>query len=240
MSTILPDDLPTMGRETRRGLTPAEKFAQEMNAFAAMCVRIGVMASLLAPILIISMLVIDIPVRFFNELFSPLTGLKPTQWLTWGGIVVSLIPLVSILFARRYGGEETSRAIIAAWFVLALFILFELSLLSPIIEEGDFPSTRFMVALVASSMTGQLVTVSFYDVLRGGAPWWRAPLYAALAGFFVTILIYFPLAYWQTGLSWSLWLIGDMMVKTLFAVGFLPIYFVLRKRIKPRRGFGAV
>lgn len=229
---------PVEEREIRRGLTPAEKFAREMNQFGAMCVRIVVMSLILTPLLITSILTIDIPARFLNGLFLLLPGLRPVQWLTWGGVVMALVSLVAILFARKHGGQETSRAIILSWFIVAIFILLELSVLASVIEAGDFPSARFISALVASAMSGQLVSVAFYDVARGGGHWWRAPFFAAITGFFVTAVIYFPAAYWSASVPWGLWMVGDMMVKTIFAVLFLPIYAMMRKSLRPRGGYG--
>jgi len=231
---------PTDGREIRRSLTPAQKFSQEMQNFAGMSARVAGMAALLAPILIFSLLMLDLPVRLLNGVFSVMPGLTPTQWLTWGRVILALVPLVAILFARRYGGEETSRALVTAWFILALFVLFELSVLSSVIEDGDFPGSRYMIALVASAMTGQLVSVALYDVMRGSGQWWRVPFYASLAGYFVTILIYFPIAYWENKNPWGVWMVGDMMVKTMIATAFLPFYYILRKKLRPRGGYGAL
>jgi len=231
---------PVEEREIRRNMTPAEKLSREMQQFGAMCFRVGAMSLMLSPFLITALLTIDMPARFLNGLFSILPGLKPVQWMTWGGVLLAMVPLVSIFFARRYGGEETSRALIVSWFVLCVFVLFELSVLASIIEAGDFPSARFISAIVASAMSGQLVTIAFYDVARGGGRWWRAPFYAALVGFFVTAVIYFPVAYWNTGAPWAVWMIGDMMVKTLFAALFLPLYAMLRKKFRPRGGYGGL
>jgi len=229
---------PVEERQIRRQTTPAQRFALEMQNFASASLRISAMAAVLTFGLILSLLTVDIPARIFDRAFSIIPGIKPSLWLSWGSMFMALIPLMAILFARRRGGDEASRAIIFGWMLLALFILFELSVLAPIIEAGDFPGTRYIVALVASTMTGQLVAVSLYDVARGGGHWWRAPLYASLIGFIVTGLIYFPVAYWQSGIPWMQWAVADFMVKAIIALCFLPVYGMVRRAMRPLGGYG--
>ena len=223
---------------TRRRLTPAQRLAQDMQQFGSMGVRVALMAIALTIPLVIGILMVDMPARYLDSPFGLLPGLRPADWISSGHVVLAIVPLISLLFARRFGGSEVSYAIIAAWTVLAFFLLFELSILAAVIEEGDFPGVRFIVALVAGHMSGQLVSVGFYDIVRGGGRWWRAPFYSACVGYFVTSIIYFPVAYWHTNLPWGGWLVGNLLVMLVFSALLLPVYGLLRRRLRPRGGFG--
>lgn len=232
---------PPEHRERRaRSLTVREKFLQELRDGLINTGRTLTMAAVLTPLIIAAFLTLDIPVRVFDGLFSLILSAKPSVWMTWGHMFIAFALGVTILFTRRHGGDMASRAVMVAWILVAIAIVFELSVLAPVIERGDFPSARFAGAFVASAMLGQLFAAAFYDVARGGGAWWRAPFYSALLGFAVTTAIYFPTAYWHTSLPWAAWLVGDLMVKTLIALAFLPVYALLRRRLKPRGGYGGL
>lgn len=232
------DEIPHRDRDVRTQITPAQQFSQDLQKFISQVLRVCLATSVLTPLLIAGFLTLDMPVRFLNGLFSIFQGLRPSAWLTWGQIVMAFVPLIALLFTRKFGGQEASRAIMISWVILALFILFELSVLADVIEDGDFPSARYAMAFVGSAMTGQLVAVAFYDVARGGGAWWRAPFYAAMLGFVVTALIYFPAAYWNTNQPWAIWLVGDLMIRLVLATLFLPVYSFLRPYLIPRAGYG--
>ena len=195
------------------------------------------LAGLFLPIILVSFLTVDIPVKEIDHLFS--SGLlKPSNWFTKGGFAMALAPLAGILVARRYGGDEASRAITAAWGVAAITVVAELAYLAPILEDGDFPSSRFVVAFVASAMAGQFLAVTTYDVMRGGGTWWRAPFFAALIGYGAQAVIYYPSVYWGVGAPWPNWMVTDFAIKSIFAFLLLPVYWRLRRSLRPRGGFG--
>lgn len=229
---------PVQEREIRNRITPAQKLSAELHAFAVHLARIAGACAIIIPLLCLSFLTLDIPVRFFNQIFFFVPGLRPSDWLTVGHLVMSGVPVVSVLVTRTYGGQLASRAVMVSWFIVALLILFELSVLASVIEDGDFPSTRFIIGFVSSAMTGQLLAIAFYDVARGGGAWWRAPFYALMLGYSATALIYFPIVYWISSLPWGGWMVGDLMVRMLIATACLPIYAMLRKSLVPRGGYG--
>lgn len=226
--------------EKRRPIkeTPLQRLRREIAFFSAGLVRVLALSALLAPVLIASFLTVDLPFRIFDGFASPDAPFKPSDWLSIGGVVMATAPLLAILFARRFGGEEASRAITASWGVAAVATFAELSYLAPALQASDMPAVRYVVAFVASAMIGQYIAANVYDVIRGGGRWWRAPLYAALAGYAIQTLIYFPGVYGGSDAPWINWLIGDFAVKTLMAFLFLPVYAALRKPLKPRGGYG--
>jgi uncharacterized PurR-regulated membrane protein YhhQ (DUF165 family) len=225
--------------EKRRPIreTPAERFTRELVAFGAGLLRMAVLAAIFTPVLLFSFLTVDLPVRRFDHLFD-LEALKPSHWLNIGGVVMALGAPLAILFTRRFGGDEASRAITAAWGVAAVATFAELSYLAPTLDASDFPSVKFVVAFVASAMIGQYLAVGVYDVIRGGGHWWRAPLIAALAGFAAQVFVYFPIAYWGSKTPWFNWMVSDFSVKAGIAIAFLLVYRVLQKALRPVGGYG--
>lgn len=225
--------------EDRRDVkeTPVQKLVRLFREFLANLARTALIAAIFLPILLASFLMIDLPVQKLDYLFT-VPATKPSNWMTFGGLIMALAPLVGILVARRFGGDEASRAITAAWGVAAVAVIAELTYLAPILEDGDFPSSRFVVAFVVSAMAGQFFAVSVYDVTRGSGAWWRATLYAALSGYGVQTAIYYPLVYFQSGAPWVNWMVMDFAIKCIMIFMFLPIYWHLRRTLRPRGGFG--
>lgn len=225
--------------EQRRPIreTPAEKMVRQSGVFVAELARLAVLAALLTPLLLSALVTLDVPVAGFDQLFDSAAE-KPSNWLSIGGLVMSAAALMVILYSRKYGGEEAARAVTASWGVAAVAIFAEISYLAPSLQDSDFPSVRFVVAIVASAMTGQYFAAAIYDVVRGGGAWWRAPLIAALVGFSVQTALYYGIAFWNAGGAWPHWMIADFAVKAALAVAFLPVYRVLQKALRPSGGFG--
>lgn len=217
--------------------TPAERLVRETGAFGGALVRLAILTALLTPMLLMSFLTLDLPIYRFDQMFDA-PALKPSNWLSVGGLVMTAAGLVVILFSRRFGGDETARAITAAWAVAAVASFAGLAQLAPVLQDQDFPSVRFVVTFVASAMTGQYVAALLYDVVRGGGPWWRAPLTAALIGLGLQTAIYFPIVFWNSGLPWIFWLLADFGAKAAAAAAFLPIYRLLQRALRPKGGFG--
>lgn len=228
----------TAVEKRRRRETAVEALSRQAGEFAAGITRMTVLALILTPLLLAAFLTVDLPLRGFDGFFGGATAVRPSNWLTKGGFLMAFAPLLTILFARKFGGEEASRAVTASWGLAAVAVFAELSYLAPRLEEGDMPGVRFTVVFVASAMAAQYVAVSVYDIARGGVDWWRAPLYGAVGGALVYAFIYFPGVFWGSGTPWLNWMFGDIAIKLLIAIAFLPVYSMLRKQLKPKGGFG--
>lgn len=225
--------------EQRRSIreTPAQRLARDFVSFLKGLIRMLALAGVLTPVLLFAFLTVDIPVLGFDRLFD-LAALKPSNWLTIGGFIMGLGAPIVILFARRFGGDEASRAVTAAWGIAALATFAELSYLAPVLDASDFPSVRFVVAFVASAMVGQYVAIGVYDVTRGGGRWWRAPLIALLSGYAAHVILYYAVAYWSVSAPWFNWMVSDFAVKAATAVAFLPVYRLLQRALRPIGGYG--
>lgn len=220
--------------------TPAEKLGREIGSFFVALLRTAALTGILTPVLLSGFLLVDVPVRGFDVVFDA-AALKPSLWLSVGGVVMSLaLPLV-LLIARRFGGDEASATITASWGVAAVCAFAGLSAMAPVLVQGDLPTVRFVAAFVASTLIGQYLAVGVYDVTRGGGPWWRAPLMSCLFGFLAQALIYFPWVYLSSKVAplvWVSWMAFDIVLKLAIAVAFLPLYHMLLKPLRPRGGYG--
>ncbi|WP_425409278.1 VUT family protein [Hyphococcus sp.] len=218
--------------------TAVERFSRQSAAFTTALARMLMLAMMLTPVLLAAIITVDLPLHVFDRFAGDAIAARPSNWLSRGGFIMALAPLLIILFARKYGGGEASRAVTASWGLAAVAVFAELSYLAPSLEEGDLPGVRFTVAFTASAMAAQYMTASVYDIVRGGGRWWRAPLFAALFGYLTFALLYFPGLYIGTGAPWLNWMVGDFAIKLLIALAFLPVYGLLRHSLKPKGGFG--
>jgi uncharacterized PurR-regulated membrane protein YhhQ (DUF165 family) len=225
--------------ETRRPNkeTPLQRLAREARDLGAALVRAALLSALLIPILVLAFLTVDLPFRGFDHFFS-FPAVKPGNWLSIGYFLMAAGPMLVILIARRFGGDEASRVITTSWAVAAFAAFAGISYLSPALEDGDMPSVAFVIAFVGSSILSQFVAAGVYDITRGREAWWRAPFFAALAAFLVQTFLYFPIAYWTSVTPWVNWMVQDVGLKALLIVAFLGIYRLLTKPLRPRGGYG--
>ena len=220
--------------------TAMQRLTRQSGEFAVALTRLSMLAVILTPILVASFLTVDLPMREFDGLFGTQTALRPSNWLSVGGFLMAFAPLVVILYARKYGGDEASRAVTASWGLAALVVFAGLSYLAPALVEGDMPPVKFTMVFVASAMVAQYFAASAYDIVRGGMRWWRAPFFAAMSGYFISALIYFPVVYMGSKTPWINWMVGDFAIKTAIAIAFLPVYAALRRSFRPKGGFGGI
>lgn len=231
-----PEATPPPVRERFRE-SAIKRLFRDVLRFASGLLRLLVLAAILTPILLFSFLTVDIPVYAFDSLFDA-EGLKPSNWLSVGGLSIVAATPIAILITRKYGGDEASRALTASWGIAAIASFAGVSALAPSIEPSDMPNVRFVVAFVASAMIAQYLAVAIYDVTRGGGAWWRAPLISALIAFGAHSAIYFPWVYWKLSAPWLNWMVSDFAVKSIAAFAFLPVYLLLSGLFRPVGGYG--
>ncbi|MBK5926245.1 queuosine precursor transporter [Rhodobaculum claviforme] len=108
------------------------------------------------------------------------------NWLTWGAFTYPLAFLVTDITTRLYGATE-GRKVVFAGFLTGVACSF--------IAAG-FDATTLRIALGSgvAFLTAQLIDVSIFDRLRGGA-WWRAPLASTLVGATVDTALFFTIAF---------------------------------------------
>jgi uncharacterized PurR-regulated membrane protein YhhQ (DUF165 family) len=231
------DSLPAIEHRRPVRETPLERLGREFGRFLAGLARLSMLSALLIPLLIFSFLTVDVHVFAFDHLFA-LQSVKPSQWLTLGFAAMAVAPLLVILIARRFGGEEAARVVTASWAVAALGAFAGVSYLAPTLSDGDMPGVAYVAAFVGAATMSQYTAAAVYDLTRGRDAWWRAPLYASLGAFIAHTALYFPIAYWQSNAPWLHWMVVALTFETIVAASFLLVYRMLRKSLRPRGGYG--
>ncbi|MEM0927918.1 MAG: hypothetical protein AAGI89_01380 [Pseudomonadota bacterium] len=163
--------------------------------------------------------------------------LSAAAFLSRGDLAIAFGLFLSLFLARRFGAGVVTQALVLGW-VLALIGATALVIeIAPQLEEGDFPSVRYLSVLILSWFVGQLMGLSVYDLTRGGA-WWRAPFFGVLFGLGVQAAIYFPGAFGGQEVPWLWWFAMRLVVITAVAAGFVCLYAPFRRAIRPRLGLG--
>jgi queuosine precursor transporter len=177
--------------------------------------------------------------------------------LTWGAFTYPFAFLVTDLANRRYG-PLAARSIVFFGFVLAVAcsiivppLLFSLGLIEYGATAGRL--VRIAAASGAAFLAAQLLDVTVFNRLRRQG-WWRAPVFASLAGSVLDTAIFFSVAFAALfafvgpedafalepapllgifgvdAARWISWAIGDLSVKLLIAVFALIPYRLIAAR----------
>lgn len=113
------------------------------------------------------------------------------QWLTWGAFTYPLAFLVTDVMNRVYGAQAARRVVFAGFAVGVACSLIGTQIMG---EFGPLVTWRIAIGSGLAFLTAQLLDVSVFAVLRGGA-WWRAPLVSTLLGSTVDTAIFFSVAF---------------------------------------------
>lgn len=217
--------------------TPLERLGREFAKFLAGLARLSALSALLLPILVLSFMTVDLPIYAFDHFFD-MQSLKPSRWLSVGLAFMAMAPLLVILIARRFGGEEASRVVTASWAIAALGAFAGISYLAPTLVDGDLPGVAYVAGFVGAGVMSQYAAAALYDLTRGRENWWRAPLYAAISGYILHTLLYFPTVYWASNAPWANWMVVALFFEAALAAAFLGPYRLLRRSLRPRGGYG--
>lgn len=177
--------------------------------------------------------------------------------LTWGAFTYPFAFLVTDLANRRYG-PELARRVVFAGFMLAVIcsivvppLFFNLGLIEFETTAGRL--VRIAAASGTAFLVGQLLDVTVFNRLRRQS-WWRAPIFATLAGSVLDTVIFFSIAFASAFAfvgpddafaletapllgtfaselpRWVSWAFGDLSVKLLIAVFALIPYRLIAAR----------
>ncbi|MEM6913098.1 MAG: hypothetical protein AAF511_03885 [Pseudomonadota bacterium] len=163
--------------------------------------------------------------------------LASAVFLSRGDLAVAGGLIISLFMARRFGAPVVTRALLLAWATALVGGVAVVIEIAPQLNEGDFPSTRYLFVLISSWIIGQVAGLSVYDLTRGGA-WWRAPFFGVMLGLGMQAAVYFPGAFAGQGVPWLWWLAMRLVAVTAVAVAFSCLYAPLRRLIRPRLGLG--
>jgi len=113
------------------------------------------------------------------------------QWLTWGAFTYPLAFLVTDVMNRVYGASVARKVVLAGFVTGVACSLIGTQIVG---EFGPLVTLRITIGSGLAFLTAQLLDVSIFDRLRGGA-WWRAPLFSTLIGSAVDTAIFFTIAF---------------------------------------------
>jgi uncharacterized integral membrane protein (TIGR00697 family) len=191
-----------------------------------------------------------------------LGGVALSDLLTWGAFTYPFTFLVTDLANRRYG-PRLARRIVFIGFLLAVIcsilmppLLYRLGVIGFETETGRL--ARIAIASGSAFLVGQLLDVTVFNWLRRQA-WWRAPVFASLAGTVLDSAIFFSVAFAAafavvgpgdafalepaplfgvmaaSAPRWVSWAVGDLAVKLIIAVfGLIPYRLIAARWAQPR------
>ncbi len=113
------------------------------------------------------------------------------QWLTWGAFTYPFSFLVTDL-TNRFQGPRAARKVVVTGFVVGVIC----SLIGSQIMGEFGPLVSFRVALGSglAFLAAQLTDISVFNRFRAQF-WWRAPLFATLAGSILDTAVFFTTAF---------------------------------------------
>jgi hypothetical protein len=113
------------------------------------------------------------------------------QWLTWGAFTYPLAFLVTDVMNRVYGAAAARRVVLTGFAVGLVCSLIGTQIMG---EFGPLVTIRIAIGSGLAFLLAQLLDVTIFNALRGGA-WWRAPLVSTLIGSSVDTAIFFSVAF---------------------------------------------
>ncbi len=196
---------------------------------------IAAMAFPLAMLAVTAMAAADLPLPILGG--EGRDDLSSAAFLSRGDLAIAAGLFLSLFMARRFGAAVVTQSLVLAWALALIGATAVVIEIAPQLEDGDFPSARYLSVLILSWFIGQVMGLSVYDLTRGGA-WWRAPFFGCVFGLGIQALIYFPGAFLGQDVPWLWWLAMRLVVVTAAAIGFACLYAPFRRAIRPRSGLG--
>ena len=176
---------------------------------------------------------------------ATLAGVNLGEILTWGAFTYPMAFLITDLTNRKFGPTAARRVVIAG-FVLAVILSIWLA------------TPRIAIASGSAFLVAQMLDVSIFNRLRGGA-WWQAPLVSSIIGSVIDTVLFFSIAFAPAfgmldfggedgslgfavpflgmGGEVPLWIslaVGDFIVKVLVGLAMLVPYGALRSVVTPK------
>lgn len=111
--------------------------------------------------------------------------------LTWGAFTYPLAFLVTDVMNRVYGAPAARRVVLAGFVTGVICSLVGSQIM---LEFGPAVPLRIAVASGTAFLVAQLVDITTFNAVRGGA-WWRAPLVSTLVGSVLDTALFFSIAF---------------------------------------------
>ena len=160
-----------------------------------------------------------------------------TSWPKWSHVLIAFAFLLTQLTNRRYGPDYAFAQIMLSLAMCDVVAVFQPAGIIQMLPAAALPNAREVVAFVGAFMAAGYLSIVAFDATRGPR-WWTAPLIGSYVSSFGFALLYYPLAYAGSGISWFQHMSTHAGILIAASVlGLLP-YWLLRSVIRPLPGFG--
>ncbi|MCH9665242.1 MAG: VUT family protein [Gammaproteobacteria bacterium] len=142
------------------------------------------------------------------------------NWLTWASFTYPLVFLITDLSNRLLGLKAASKIVLLGFCCGVLL---------------SFISAPARIAMASGSafLLAGVINLFVFDKLRTVNIWWLAPISSSAAASLLDTFIFFALAFIGTQVPWVSLAIGDLGIKLLMVIIFLPLYKLALNRILP-------
>ena len=154
----------------------------------------------------------------------PVNHLGMENLLTYGAFSYPITFFITDLANRRYG-KFVARKIVYLGFILGISSTLYFST-----NFSELISIRIVIGSGTAFLIAQLLDVQIFDKLRKKT-WFVAPLTSSTFGSLIDTLLFFSIAFYNTGVSWFTLAAGDFAVKIFIALIMLIPFRLLLKKV---------
>lgn len=163
---------------------------------------------------------VQFPIQYYNL----------DQILTYGAFSYPISFLITDL-SNRFYGKKIARNVVNIGFLVGVLITIFVST-----NFKDLISIRIGIGSGVAFLIAQNLDVNVFDRLRNNQNWYVAPFVSSLLGSAVDTILFFSIAFYNTGIPWVTLALGDFVVKLLMAFSMLIPFRLLLKKIKSVSG----
>jgi uncharacterized PurR-regulated membrane protein YhhQ (DUF165 family) len=165
-----------------------------------------------------------------------LSAMSDGHWLKLGLVLLPLTFFAVQLTNRRYGAGYAFAQVVIAWAIAFGTLPLTQGDLA-MLRENVTPAMRDVAAFGGALFLAQVVSIVFFDRLRG-PHWWQAPLFSNLFGGLVLALVAFPGAFAGTSVAWTSHMGLYLGFLAGASIALLIPYWIMRPVVPPLSGFG--
>ena len=152
-------------------------------------------------IVIVSNYLVQFPVKFYQL----------ENLLTYGAFSYPITFLITDL-ANRALGKKIARYVVLIGFFIGIILTLFVST-----NFDDIISLRIALGSATAFIIAQNIDVNSFDKLRKKT-WYVAPLTSSTSGSIIDTLLFFSIAFYNTGIPWLTLALGDLIVKLFVAL----------------------
>ena len=172
------------------------------------------LSSIMGMIVIVSNYLVQFPIKFYQL----------ENLLTYGAFSYPITFLITDL-ANRALGKKIARYIVLVGFFIGIILTLFVST-----NFEDLISIRIALGSAIAFIIAQNIDVNIFDRLRKKT-WYVAPLTSSTLGSIIDTLLFFSIAFYNTGIPWKTLALGDMIVKLIVTLIMLIPFRLLMNKI---------